>query len=129
MKKIALALGTIGILIAVMAYKGEEQTPPPTTKYVVINAIESTVQGGLGRSRILITKEDGSQEDKSIENLFSLVGINFGNIKQNDLAIINMVKTYTDAGWKIHSITPLSITPGPSATGIFMTRYLLTKEM
>jgi hypothetical protein len=95
-------------------------------KFMLITTIESVIEGGLGRSRMLITKEDGSQEDKKMDNLFSLVGINFGNIKANDILVTTTIKTYTDAGWKIMSITPLSSGGG---VGIFMTRYLMVKDM
>jgi len=99
-----------------------------TTRFVQITTIESVVGGGMGRSRMLITKDDGSSEEKEISNLFSLAGINFKNIKENDVTILQTLKTYTDDGWKLFSNTPLTLSPGNSGSGIFMTRYLLVKE-
>ena len=98
------------------------------TAYVQITTIESVVGGGIGRSKMIITKEDGNQEEKDIENLFSIAGINFKNIKQNETTIIQALKSYTDNGWKLFSITPLTLSPGTNGAGIFMTRYLLTKD-
>jgi hypothetical protein len=77
---------------------------------------------------MIITKEDGTQEEKEMNNLFSMAGINFKNIKENDVSIMQTLKSYTDQGWKILSNTPLTLSPGTSGNGIFMTRYLLVKE-
>ncbi len=98
------------------------------TKFVQVTTIESVVGGGLGRSKIIITKEDGSQEEKDLNNLFSIAGINFKNIKENETSILQTLKSFTDNGWKIFSNTPLTLSPGSNGSGIFMTRYLLTKE-
>jgi hypothetical protein len=98
------------------------------SKFVQITTIESVVGGGMGRSKMIITKEDGSQEERDLENLFSMTGINFKNIKNNETAIVTALKSYTDNGWKIFSNTPLTLSPGTNGYGIFMTRYLLVKE-
>jgi hypothetical protein len=98
------------------------------TRYVQITTIESVVGGGVGRSKMVITKEDGSQEEKDMENLFSIAGINFKNIRQNETTILQTLKTYTDAGWKLFSTTPLTLSPSNNGNGIFMTRYLLTRD-
>ena len=92
-----------------------------------ITTIESVVAGGFGRSRMIITKEDGTQEDKELENLFSMTGINLKNIKSNESVILQTLKSYTDAGWKLYSTVPLTLSPGNNGSGIFMTRYLLVK--
>lgn len=110
-----------GVLSGVMAQKSE-------TRYMQITAIESVVGGGLGRSRMIITKEDGTQEEKDLNNLFSITGINFKNIKENETTILQTIVSYTDTGWKMFSNTPLTLSPGTNGSGIFMTRYLLTKE-
>jgi hypothetical protein len=93
-----------------------------------ITTIESVVGAGLGRSKMVITKEDGGVEEKDMENLFSLGGINFKNIRQNENTIISTLKFYSDAGWKLQSTVPLTLSPNQGGNGIFMTRYLLTRE-
>ncbi len=98
------------------------------SKFVQITTIESVVGGGAGRSKLIITKEDGTQEEKDMENLFSVVGINFKNIKLNEQLIMQTLKSYTDQGWKLISTTPLTLSPNQNGNGIFMTRYLFTKE-
>jgi hypothetical protein len=76
---------------------------------------------------MVITKEDGSQDERDMENLFSLTGMNMKNIKSNESDILKTLKTYTDEGWKIEQVIPLTLSPGDKGTGIFMTRYLLTR--
>ena len=99
------------------------------TKFMQITTIESVVGGGFGRSKMLITKDDGSQEERDMENLFSLTGINMKNIKSNETSILQVLKTYTDEGWKLQSTIPLTLSPSQNGNnGIFMTRYLLVKD-
>ena len=67
-------------------------------KFMQITTIESVVGGGIGRSKMIITKEDGSQEERDMENLFSLTGMNLKNIKSNESDILKALKVYTDDG-------------------------------
>ena len=121
MKKILLALA-IFVTLASGAYAQQ------AGKFMQITTIESVVGGGFGRSKMIVTKEDGSQEEKDLENLFSMTGINFKNIKANETTILQTIKTYTDAGWKLQSTIPMTLSPGQNGSGIFMTRYLFVKE-
>ena len=97
-------------------------------KFMQITTIESVVGGGFGRSIMLITKDDGSQEDRGLENLFSLTGLNLKNIKSNENNILQVLKTYSDQGWKLQSTIPLTLSPAQNGPGIFMTRYLLVMD-
>jgi len=105
--------------------------PESTVKqFVQINTIESVVAGGLGRSRMIITNPDGSQRENELENLFSMAGINFKNIKENEDKILKTLKTYTDEGWKLDYVTSFTLSQNDSgAGGIFMTRYLLSRPI
>lgn len=123
MKKIFVFL-FISLLASLTETSGQTKTP----KFIQITTIESVVGGGLGRSKMLITKEDGSQEEKDMNNLFSIGGINFKNIKENETNILQTIKGYTDSGWKLFSSTPLTLSPSANSGGIFMTRYLLIKD-
>ena len=97
-------------------------------KFMQITTLESVVGGGFGRSKMLITKEDGSQEEREMENLFSMTGMNMKNIKSNETSILNVLKAYTDEGWKLQSAIPLTLSPSQGGSGIFMTRYLLVRD-
>ena len=106
-----------------------QETKPDTNKqFMQINTVESVIAGGLGRSKMIITNPDGSQKEADLENLFSMAGINFKNIKENEDKIVRMLKTYTDDGWKLDHVTSLTLSQNDTgAGGIFMTRYLLSK--
>lgn len=103
---------------------------PAKLQYMQITTIESVVAGGLGRSRMIVSNPDGSQKESSLENLFSMAGINFKNIKENENAILNTLKSYTDQGWGLDKVTSLTLSPSDNGgNGIFMTRYLLSKPV
>jgi hypothetical protein len=98
-------------------------------KFMQVTTVESVLAGGLGRSRMIITNPDGSQKESDMENLFSMAGINFKNIKSNEDKLIKILKDYTDSGWKLEQVTSLTLSQNDSGSGgIFMTRYLLSKN-
>jgi len=110
--------------------KAQEIKAEPGKQFMQITTVESVVGGGLGRSKMIITNPDGSQKESDLENLFSLAGINFKNIKENEDKIVKVLKGYTDEGWKIDYVTSLTLSQNDSgAGGIFMTRYLLSKAV
>jgi hypothetical protein len=77
---------------------------------------------------MIITNSDGTQKETDIENLFSLVGLNFKNIKKNEAELVNTLKDYTSNGWKMAHVTSLTLSQNDTGSGgIFMTRYLLSK--
>ena len=118
------ALLILSCYFALASASGQEKM-----KFMQITTVESVVSGGFGRSKMIITKEDGSQEESDMENLFSLTGINMKNIKSNESSILKVLKTYSDDGWRLQSTTPLTLSPNQNnGNGIFMTRYLLVKE-
>ncbi len=105
-----------------------QEAKPIKKQFMQITTVESVVSGGLGRSKMLVTSPDGSQKEFDMENLFSMVGINFKNIKENENLVVRTLKTYTDEGWKIDQVTPFTLSPGANnGVGIFMTRYFLSK--
>ena len=57
-----------------------------------------------------------------------MAGINFGNIKENEDKVLRTIKQYTNDGWKIEQIIPLSLSPSGNSMGIFMTRYVLSRD-
>jgi hypothetical protein len=129
MKKIMFLL--VLAIAACSSLVAQDIKPESTVKqFVQINTVESVVAGGLGRSRMIITNPDGSQREDDLENLFSMAGINFKNIKQNEDKILKTLKTYTDEGWKLDYVTSLTLSQNDSGSGgIFMTRYLLSKPV
>lgn len=120
----------IALVISSSLFAQETKSDTTSKQFMQINMVESVVAGGLGRSKMIITNPDGSQKEANLENLFSVAGINFKNIKDNEEKIVRTLKTYTDDGWKIDHVTSLTLSQNDSgAGGIFMTRYLLSKPV
>jgi hypothetical protein len=125
MKKIIIILlmaVTTGSTLTAQELKQE-----PKKQFMQVTTVESVIGGGFGRSKMIVTNPDGSQKESDMENLFSLAGINFKNIKENESQIVKVLKTYTDEGWQIDKVTSFTLSPGDNGQGIFMTRYLLSK--
>ncbi|NJL15687.1 MAG: hypothetical protein HC913_23570, partial [Microscillaceae bacterium] len=76
---------------------------PRSYEYYQVTTIESVVPAGLGRSRMLIRDENGRQEELKLENFFSAVGINFGNIMSNEAMIGNKIQQLSDQGWELYN--------------------------
>lgn len=92
-----------------------------------MTAVESVVPGGLGRSRLITSNKDGQMEEIKLENFFSFVGINFGNIKENDQVLAKKIEEKVNEGWELVSITP-GVYGADKSTGIFITRYLFKRK-
>lgn len=99
-------------------------------EFMQVTTIESIVPGGMGRSRMFTTYPDSSEaKEQKIENLFSLVGINMGDVKKNDADIVKKINEVSKQGWDLFTVT--SATKSPSKDydeGIFLTRYLFRRE-
>jgi len=129
MKKFIIYIALLFITCINGNLKAQEIKAGPATQFMQLTTVESVLAGGLGRSKMIVTNPDGSQQDSDMENLFSIVGINFKNIKQNEDKLIKTLKDYTENGWKIEHVTSLTLSQNDSgAGGIFMTRYLLSKQ-
>ena len=117
------------LLLSLSSLKAQEIKAEPGKQFMQITTVESVVGGGLGRSKMIITNPDGSQKETDLENLFSLVGINFKNIKQNEDKLLKTLQEYTGNGWKLDQVTSLTLSQNDTgAGGIFMTRYLFSKS-
>lgn len=93
----------------------------------IVTTVESVVPGGLGRSRIISSDSLGTLEEGKMENFFSLVGINFGNIKDNDQMIAAKISQLTNQGWKLDFVNS-GVYSADKSTGIFVTRYIFSRE-
>ena len=67
-------------------------------------------------------------QEVKMENFFSMMGINFKNVRFNDQLITDKISELTDDGWTLDKITPGVYAAGEGkGVGIFITRYLFTK--
>jgi hypothetical protein len=125
MKRILLSLSFLPALF--IESKAQDVKVEESKEFMQITTVESVISAGFGRSKMLITNPDGSQKEYEMNNLFSLTGIHFKNIKENEDQIIKTLKSYTDEGWKLEQVMPLTLSPTGNGPGIFMTRYLLSR--
>ncbi|RNI37347.1 hypothetical protein EFY79_08080 [Hanamia caeni] len=125
-----IILGTLLLFCGVTSQLKAQSIPvKQAQQFMQVTTVESVLSGGLGRSKMIVTNPDGSQKESGMENLFSMVGINFKNIGENENKLINTLKFYTENGWKIDHVTSLTLSQTESGNGgIFMTRYLLSKQ-
>lgn len=120
-----VALLIVAGVISLFAFK----SAAVNTQYLQVTTIESIIPGGLGRSKMIIVYPDGKDEEVDLKNLYSMVGINFGNITGNMQATMSKINSFTSQGWNLISITANSQSPSDKNNeGIFMTRYLLQKS-
>jgi len=118
------ALCTIGIFS--FRTPAPDGPAPVTYIYKQITAVESVVPGGLGRSRILTTDDGGQMMEKELKNFYSMVGINFDNIANNDRVIVDKLNDYSAQGWELVQVATAT-NPQNNSGGIFITRYIFRK--
>jgi hypothetical protein len=129
MKELSSILKTTIVAAALLA-GAYAFTPNNNTRYEYkqISAVESIIPGGLGRSRVLTTDENGTMIEKDLKNFYSMVGINFGNISNNDQVIVDRVNEYIDQGWELVHVTSGVQSPTDGGkSGIFITRYIFRR--
>lgn len=127
------------------------------TQYAVVTTIESIIPMGLGRSRMIVNKEDlntanfttertdgttsdmntvkrgdlkiDNFEETKLLNFFSATGINFQNIASNDAMISAKLNEMTAAGWELAFVaTGVESNAGTQdGEGIFVTRYIFKR--
>ena len=65
---------------------------------------------------------------------YSLTGINFKNVANNDRMIVETINSYTREGWELYTVVTGvndsgSGQGGGGGTGIFITRYLFRRAI
>ena len=123
---------TAVVLVCAMAfglYAFKSSVPSPDDgkyEYMQISVIESVVQGGIGRSRMISVKDNGEMEEEKLQNFFSMAGINFSNIRENDNLITERISTLAANGWLLENVVTGAYSDGKS-TGLYLTRYLFKR--
>lgn len=127
--KVQYLLPSLILMAGIMMFLAFRPAPAPVEyEYRQFSTVESIVPGGLGRSRIVSTSVDGSAIEKELMNLYSMVGINFGNIANNDKLIVDKVNEYTKDGWELFAVTTGVQSPAEGkGQGIYMTRFLFRR--
>lgn len=109
----------------ITAYSFKTPSAPAVYTWRQFSTIESVVPGGLGRSRVIISEEGEQMVEKDLLNFYSLTGINFKNIANNDRLIVDNINQWTSEGWELMNVTT-GVQSGEN-NGIFITRYLFRK--
>lgn len=117
------ATSIVAVILSVYAF-----TKPAAagTEFLQVTAVESVVPGGLGRSRLITIGEGGKMDEVKLENFFSMVGINFENIRMNDKMITDKISYLTSQGWDLKFVST-GVYAADKSTGIFITRYTFAK--
>lgn len=127
-------------------------------EYMIVTTVESIVPAGVGRSRMIVQKDqlnvedftttrtDGKKSSQSdvkradakiknfdetkLLNFYSLAGINFQNIASNDALITDKINKLAKDGWKMVFVTSAveSDAGKDDGEGIFITRFIFMKE-
>lgn len=130
--KVDLRSLLLGSAFALTLFIGYSFRPQPAGDdqytYRQFSTIESIVPGGLGRSRVIISDQGDQEVGKDLLNFYSMVGINFKNIANNDRLIVETVNEWTGEGWELHTVTT-GVQSGEKGGGIFITRYLFRKAV
>jgi hypothetical protein len=119
-----------GVAVALLAYSF---TALPASaageEFMEITTVESVVPMGLGRSKMMITYANGSQEEVKLENLYSGIGINFSNIQANDNAVVQKLNSMTADGWHLEQVIAGVQSPTDEGKqGIYLTRYFFRRS-
>jgi len=132
MKKLVYILSAAtGVLLIALMVSFTNPSPAPqdeVLKWYQVTVIESVVPGGMGRSRMISQDENGKMEEMKLQNFFSLAGINFGNVMENDQQITNKITERTNTGWSLYNVTSGVYSGNDNSNGIFITRYLFSKK-
>mgnify|MGYP001260408628 CR=1 FL=1 len=126
-KAYSIGAAASAILLLLVGFRPEPATE--SYQWRQFSTIESVVPGGIGRSRIIISDEAGTELEKDLLNFYSLTGINFKNVSNNDRLIVETIDGYSNDGWELHTVVTgvNSAAEGKGGTGIFITRYLFRK--
>lgn len=125
MKKVLLVAA---LILSLYSAKAQQTAPVVTYEYKMFSTIESVVPAGLGRSRVISTDKNSQMQEKDLENIFSLIGINFKNIQNNDQVITEKINEYAKDGWMLDQVVNGVYGPEKSV-GIFITRYIFKKAV
>ncbi|TGE27205.1 hypothetical protein [Hymenobacter metallicola] len=93
--------------------------------YLQMTTIESVIAGGMGRSKVSFTPEFKGAKEAPMENLFSLTGLNMGNLRKNEETIHSYMQQISEDGWEL--VTSVPLTYSLQGSGLFMTRYIFRK--
>tara|TARA_Y100000768_G_scaffold139702_1_gene104062 strand:- start:3357 stop:3851 length:495 start_codon:yes stop_codon:yes gene_type:complete len=163
MKKIKTTIiSTLAALSLLVIFTGftntykTNQSTPPVYEFEIVTVVESLIQNGLGRSRMIskteninyreattIRMEDGEKdkskkkrseirtkafEETKLLNFYNVGGIRFNNIATNDAMVRSKLNEMSTQGWELFSVASGVESADKERDAIFITRYIFRKE-
>mgnify|MGYP001300975847 FL=1 len=163
MKKIVTTIiSTLAALSLLVIFSGftntyrTDQSTPPIYEFEIVTVVESLIQNGLGRSRMIsktentnyreattIRREDGEKqksnkkrseirtkafEETKLLNFYNVGGIRFNNIATNDAMVKSKLNEMSTQGWELFSVASGVESADKERDAIFITRYIFRKE-
>ena len=124
-----LLLAVAGVFAAAVAFKSTNP-PAPKVVYMQFSTIESIIPGGLGRSKMITVMPDGTKTEEDLQNFYSMVGINFGNISGNNIVITKKINDLITQGWEFDKVITGTQSPSDNnGQGIFISRYFFKRNV
>lgn len=123
-----LLLAVAGVFAAAVAFKPANPQAPKVV-YMQFSTIESIIPGGIGRSKMITVMPDGKKTEEDLQNFYSMVGINFGNISGNNIAITKKINDLVAQGWEFDKVITGTQSPSDNnGQGIFISRYFFKRN-
>jgi len=70
-------------------------------KIMIVTTVESIIPGGMGRSSVIITDENGKSTSEDLKNFYSMIGITFDNITKNSEDVVGILNKLSAEGWSL----------------------------
>ena len=146
----------IGFVAIITAFTNQPEEQK-SLEFETVTVIESLIQNGLGRSRMIsktenvdyreattIRKEDGEKEkskksrseirtkafaETKLLNFYNIAGIRFNNIATNDAMIKAKLNEMSAQGWELVSIAAGVESADKERDAIFITRFFFKREL
>ena len=146
----------IGFVAIITAFTNQPEEQK-SLEFETVTVIESLIQNGLGRSRMIsktenvdyreattIRKDDGEKEkskksrseirtkafeETKLLNFYNIAGIRFNNIATNDAMIKAKLNEMSAQGWELISIAAGVESADKERDAIFITRFFFKREL
>ena len=153
--RIITIFAAIGAIAIITAFTSQTE-PVKVYEFETVTIVESLIQNGLGRSRMIsktedvdyreattIRKEDGKKEksdkkrseirtyafeETKLLNFYNVAGIRFNNIATNDAMVKSKLNEMSAQGWELVFVTSGVESADKERDAIFITRYHFRKE-
>tara|TARA_B100000575_G_scaffold244031_1_gene207995 strand:+ start:3151 stop:3633 length:483 start_codon:yes stop_codon:yes gene_type:complete len=153
--RVTSIFAAIGAIAIITAFTSQTE-PVKVYEFETVTIVESLIQNGLGRSRMIsktedvdyreattIRKEDGKKEksdkkrseirtyafeETKLLNFYNVAGIRFNNIATNDAMVKSKLNEMSAQGWELVFVSSGVESADKERDAIFITRYHFRKE-